>query len=222
MSNGSNMDFDIIAEKNSPKLGINFQESFSSSNKSNNDFETTKSGNNAITNSKIPTTKDLLQNHDIEINTLFNSEISETKHKISSNSLNQKFSNNKLNILTTDPNIHSDNNLQSPKKKKYTMLKMVQKSKYKKFFETPLAYTKKIDEESVTGRERRDAFGNLINRRNKKKVKVSFADELEEVKPLVSVIDIESYKKFNYIFGMPNEDFINKNVRANCQCCLIF
>ncbi len=41
MSDGSNMDFDIIAEKNSPKLGINFQESFSSSNKSNNDFETT-------------------------------------------------------------------------------------------------------------------------------------------------------------------------------------
>ena len=78
------------------------------------------------------------------------------------------------------------------------------------------------EEEIVTGRERRDVYGNLICKKNRRKVRVTFADEIDEDKPLASVIDIESYKNYNYIFGMPKEDTINKNISTNCQCCILF
>ena len=62
----------------------------------------------------------------------------------------------------------------------------------------------------------------MICKKNRRKVRVTFADEIEEEKPLASVIDIESYKKYNYIFGMPKVDTINKNITTNCQCCNVF
>ena len=213
MSEGSNLVIDFIPEKTSPNLDNNFQESFSSSNQSNNDFETTKSVNNQMTNP----TKLISHNNNTQIKALFNSENLETKNISPSYSLKQKFD-----FQKTDPNYNSETNLISPKKKKMSMFKMVQKSKYKKFFETPLTYTKKEDEENETGRERRDAFGNMINKKNKRKIKVSFADELKEEKPLVSVINIESFKKYNIILGMPSENTLNKNMSANCQCCSIY
>ena len=213
MSEGSNLVIDFIPEKTSPNLDNNFQESFSSSNQSNNDFETTKSVNNQMTNP----TKLISHNNNTQIKALFNSENLETKNISPSYSLKQKFD-----VQKTDPNYNSETNLVSPKKKKMSMFKMVQKSKYKKFFETPLTYTKKEDEENETGRERRDAFGNMINKKNKRKIKVSFADELKEEKPLVSVINIESFKKYNIILGMPSENTLNKNMSANCQCCSIY
>ena len=213
MSEGSNLVIDFIPEKTSPNLDNNFQESFSSSNQSNNDFETTKSVNNQMTNP----TKLIPHNNNNQIKALFNSENLETKNISPSYSLKQKFD-----FQKTDPNYNSETNLISPKKKKMSMFKMVQKSKYKKFFETPLTYTKKEDEENETGRERRDAFGNMINKKNKRKIKVSFADELKEEKPLVSVINIESFKKYNIILGMPSENTLNKNMSANCQCCSIY
>ena len=213
MSEGSNLVIDFIPEKTSPNLDNNFQESFSSSNQSNNDFETTKSVNNQMTNP----TKLIPHNNNNQIKALFNSENLETKINSPSYSLKQKFD-----FQKTDPNYNSETNLISPKKKKMSMFKMVQKSKYKKFFETPLTYTKKEDEENETGRERRDAFGNMINKKNKRKIKVSFADELKEEKPLVSVINIESFKKYNIILGMPSENTLNKNMSANCQCCSIY
>ena len=213
MSEGSNLVIDFIPEKTSPNLDNNFQESFSSSNQSNNDFETTKSVNNQMINP----TKLIPHNNNNQIKALFNSENLETKNISPSYSLKQKFD-----FQKTDPNYNSETNLISPKKKKMSMFKMVQKSKYKKFFETPLTYTKKEDEENETGRERRDAFGNMINKKNKRKIKVSFADELKEEKPLVSVINIESFKKYNIILGMPSENTLNKNMSANCQCCSIY
>ena len=213
MSEGSNLVIDFIPEKTSPNLDNNFQESFSSSNQSNNDFETTKSVNNQMTNP----TKLISHNNNTQIKALFNSENLETKINSPSYSLKRKFD-----FQKTDPNYNSETNLISPKKKKMSMFKMVQKSKYKKFFETPLTYTKKEDEENETGRERRDAFGNMINKKNKRKIKVSFADELKEEKPLVSVINIESFKKYNIILGMPSENTLNKNMSANCQCCSIY
>ena len=142
---------------------------------------------------------------------------------MSSNSLNQKFSDQRLEPITTESNTAiTKKKSKSPKKSRFAMLKMVQKSKYKNIFETPTKETKKIEEENETGRERRDVYGNLINKKNRRKVRVTFMDELDEEKPLVSVVKVESYKKYNYIFGMPNENVINKNLHANCQCCITF
>ena len=149
--------------------------------------------------------------------------IIQIQSKFFSNSLNQKFLSKRLEELPTDHINNTEIKSKSPKKVRFSMLKMVKKSKYKNMFDTPIDLTKKIEEEeNVTGRERRDVYGNLINKKNRRKVRVTFSDEIDEEKPLVSVINIESFKKYNYIFGMPNEDIVNKNLKTNCQCCTAF
>ena len=80
------------------------------------------------------------------------------------------------------------NTLSPSKKKKINSFKMIEKSKYK----TSIDNTKKNENEfeTITGKERTDAFGNVIKRKNKKKIKVSFADEINKKQPLVDFIDI--------------------------------
>jgi len=222
MSEGSNIDLDIdnIGRKNSRNFKIKLQESFSSSNKSNNDYEMTKSGSNPMATSKISSLKDVSQN--TPPNLLYKSDFSDIKNRISSNSLVQRFPDKRLEPVQLDSNTMTEIKAKSPKKARFSMVKMVEKSKYNKYFNSPVKHAKKIEEESNTSRERRDVYGNLICKKNRRKVRVTFADEIEEEKPLASVIDIESYKKYNYIFGMPKEDTINKNITTNCQCCNVF
>ena len=98
---------------------------------------------------------------------------------------------------------------------------MVEKERYKKYLESPTKNAK-IEEEIETGRERRDYYGTEIKRKNKRKIKITFVDEINENKPLAEVINIESYKKYNYIFGMPSEANFNHNLKTNCQCCITF
>ncbi len=219
MSDNSNMDLDNNSEKDSPNLIIKLQESFSSSNKSNNEHEIVKSLAKTKSNTKENIfTKDTYQDHDND-KTLFTSDNSDPKNKISSSSLNYK-SKNKFNLSSDSNSIVLPNPL-SPKKKKYSVFKMVEKTKYKKFYESPIRQIKK-EEEIETGRERRDYYGNEIKKKNKRRVKVSFLDEIQENKPLAEIINIESFKKYNYIFGMPSEANFNKNIKTNCQCCMVF
>ena len=78
--------------------------------------------------------------------------------------------------------------------------------------------------DEISKNERKDAFGTPINKRNKRKIKVTFRDMTNNesgTKPLAEVIPIASYKKYNYIEGVPREgDLINNT--ASCQCCLIY
>ena len=224
MSGSSNEDLDIIKEKNSPNLILNLQDSFSDSNKLSNDLDLIKLSNNPPLNLKEHSSAKLLyyQDNDNTNKTLFTSDNSDPKNKISSNTLNQKYSKNNVNPLFTEPDSIISSNLYSPRKKKFAVLKMVEKSKYKKYFDSPTKFREPKEEENQTGRERRDAYGNLINKKNKRKIKVSFIDEIEEEKPFASVINIESFKKYNYIFGYPSEENFNKNVRTNCQCCIVY
>ena len=219
MSDNSNMDLDNNSEKDSPNLIIKLQESFSSSNKSNNEHEIVKSLAKTKSNTKENIfTKDTYQDHDND-KTLFTSDNSDPKNKISSSSLNYKLK-KKFNLSSDSNSIVLPNPL-SPKKKKYSVFKMVEKTKYKKFYESPIRQIKK-EEEIETGRERRDYYGNEIKKKNKRRVKVSFLDEIQENKPLAEIINIESFKKYNYIFGMPSEANFNKNIKTNCQCCMVF
>ena len=225
MSGSSNEDLDIIKEKNSPNLILNLQDSFSDSNKLSNDLDLIKLSNNPPLNLKEHSSAKLLyyQDNDNTNKTLFTSDNSDPKNKISSNTLNQKYSKNNVNPLFTEPDSIISSNLYSPRKKKFAVLKMVEKSKYKKYFDSPTKYSQsKKEEENQTRRERRDVYGNLINKKNKRKIKVSFIDEIEEEKSFASVINIESFKKYNYIFGYPSEENFNKNVRTNCQCCIVY
>lgn len=71
--------------------------------------------------------------------------------------------------------------------------------------------------------ERKDVYGVPINKRNKKRIKVTFSDTVNSVNSknqLVEVIPIASYKKYNYIEGMPREEDLVTN-KSTCQCCLI-
>ena len=110
------------------------------------------------------------------------------------------------------------------KKKKSSSFKMIEKSKYKKNNDLHVGhYAKKEEQEAIPERERKDAFGNEIKKKNKRKIKVSFIDEINKDQPLVTIIDIECFKKYNFIIGMPKEEHIKKNyVNTNCQCCYIF
>ena len=120
---------------------------------------------------------------------------------------------------STNP-MRGTSTLSPVKRRKMPSLKMIQKSKYKKSFDSPEANK---NEEIVTGRERRDAFGNIITKKNKRKIKVSFVDEINKEQPLANIIDIENFKKFNLIIGMPKEEHIKKDsFSSECQCCNIF
>ena len=77
--------------------------------------------------------------------------------------------------------------------------------------------------ENIMKAERKDAFGIPINKRNKKKIKITFSDTINKSnspKQLVEVIPIASFKKFNYIEGFPNEEDSISN-KSTCKCCLI-
>ena len=115
-------------------------------------------------------------------------------------------------------------NYNSPKKR-YSVFKLIEKDKrYKKdinslFFDQK-KNNSKIETEKEKVKERTDIYGNIINKKNKRKVKVSFIDEVTE-QPLVKVIEIKSYKNYNYIEGLPKEEKSGK-VKTTCVCCSIF
>ena len=124
-------------------------------------------------------------------------------------------------ILTTEPGLIKVKNYHSPNKK-YSVFKLIEKEKKnKREFKSKLMDLKKEKKEESPKQERRDIYGNIINKKNKKKIKVSFIDKVTH-QPLANIIDIESFRNYNYTTGIPKEDKIINNIPANCQCCFIF
>ena len=160
--NNSNEEINEINIKDNPNLIINLQESLSSFNKSNNEEEIIKS-TNIINNIILPNPQKSASNKLIPRN-------------YDDNDLNTRslklYSKTKINSMSTDPDSNVGFHSPSPKKsKKFSFFKMVEKSKNtKKFSNFQNNYQKKIEEEE-TGRERRDAFGNIITKKNRKKIK---------------------------------------------------
>ena len=114
-------------------------------------------------------------------------------------------------------------------RKKNVLLDIMQKSKKSNapkrsviFLENELKL-KKENEKNV----RKDGYGVPINRRNRKKIKVTFTDTLNSVNSkneknqLAEIIPIASYKKYNYIEGLTRDEDIATN-KSTCQCCLIY
>lgn len=66
-----------------------------------------------------------------------------------------------------------------------------------------------------------DRNGTEILRKNKRKVHITYVDHIDDL-PLVNVIEIESFKKYNYIKGLPKEDLYLHQVNSNCTCCAAF
>ena len=149
---------------------------------------------------------------------LFDSEDSDFKKNLFTSDNAQKSELKKSSeVLSTEPTSFIVKNPNSPRKK-YSVIKMVEKNKKKK---NKKLFTNKIVETIVENdkKERLDFYGNVIKKKNKKKVKVSFIDVVTS-QPLVNIIDIESFKNYNYIEGMPSEEKTGKS--AECVCCIIF
>ena len=144
--------------------------------------------------------------------------LSQSKKNLFSSEIVQKIDKNKCSEMkSTEINSIRVRNYNSPRKR-YSIIKLVEKEKKNKkgFLSTQKKEEKEI---SPIKKERRDIFGNLINKKNKKNVKVSFLD-FTTSQPLVNVVEIESFKKYNYVIGLPKEKKIEKHDK--CQCCIIF
>ena len=222
MTENFKMELDVIKDNtNSQNFQITTQNSLSSSNKSNKiDNDITKSMNSFLRKQKLPP---LSRNfYSSESEELY----SKTKISASSSEIRAKNFPKKMSEQNSFQNqiLVVNNSLSPTKKKKVSSFKMVEKSKYKKIFDANDFNARRVEQETITGKERKDAFGNEIKKRNKKKFKVSFIDEIYEDQPLAKIIDIESFKKYNFIVGMPKEEHIEgTHINAsNCQCCLIF
>lgn len=156
---------------------------------------------------------------------IFNSEdiVIQKKNLFSSaSSAIQKIDKRKSNdVIPTEPGLIKVKNYNSPSKK-YSVFKLIEKDKKNKreFKSQLMDFKKEKEEETPRKKERYDIYGNAINKKNKKKIKVSFIDNVTH-QPLVDVIDIESFRNYNYTIGIPKEEKIN-NISANCQCCFIF
>lgn len=73
--------------------------------------------------------------------------------------------------------------------------------------------------------ERVDIYGNKITRKNRRKVKISFADTIENgtKDQLAQVINIESYKKYNYDMSFSIKDIYPSHASDTVCCsCNIF
>ena len=69
---------------------------------------------------------------------------------------------------------------------------------------------------------RRDAQGVEINKRNKKTVKVTFINDINEKVPFADIINVESYKKYNQdILLKPFQHVNNIRVTECCSCLII-
>jgi len=71
---------------------------------------------------------------------------------------------------------------------------------------------------------RKDYFGTAINHQNKKKVKVTFKDKVNNnSKDLIEITEFESVKKYNYVpnAGKRKDTYIRES-EVCCSGCVIF
>ena len=71
---------------------------------------------------------------------------------------------------------------------------------------------------------RKDYFGTAINHQNKKKVKVTFKDKVNNnSKDLIEITEFESVKKYNYVpnAGKRKDTYI-RETEVCCSGCVIF
>jgi len=102
-----------------------------------------------------------------------------------------------------------------------TILKNSEKTKIKKK-ESITDACKKTELESESKKKARfDNFGNLIDKKNKKKVHIAFVDELISEKSITEEIRITSFKHLNIIQGLPKDDVYNPANNFH-KCCFIY
>ena len=152
------------------------------------------------------------------------------------NSNNENISNgidNKQIILPKRENINNIKTKSKNHKEKIMLLLSQENEKSKIIKKESFTPVINIETHKNEKTERIDRYGTVINKKNKRKIKVTFIDQINNnnnnnnnnnKNKLVSVIKIESFKKYNIILGMPKEDYYlgnNKNISI-CKCCVIY
>ena len=121
--------------------------------------------------------------------------------------------------ISTEPTSIRVKNYNSPRKR-FSVFKLIEKDRKSKKDLSRFTIKKEEEKEQTPlKKERSDIFGNVICKKNKRKVKVSFVD-IVTTQPLVDVTEIECFKNYNYIYGNHKEEKIEK--LSNCQCCIIY
>ena len=153
--------------------------------------------------------------------TLLNSK----EEKINSNNENilvEINDNNKLNLDQLKGYNNNNNNITPVKSKikshkdKIMLLLSQEKSKIAKKESNFIIKKENINKGK---KERTDRNGIPINKKNKRKVKITFIDQLDKKNKLVTEVKIESFKKYNVILGMPKDDYYDGTDKQNSKCC---
>jgi hypothetical protein len=178
-----------------------------------------KNKDQTLTNSRESTHNTTNKNPIINQLSLNNNQTNDTSIKMNPSIINiRKIK--KLSKFKINKNIKSEKRLLSKnnKNKFLTLLKNCEKTKIKK--KESINNNKKEDITIEPKKPRYDNYGNVINKKNKKMVHIAFADELSE-KSITEEIQIESFKKFNYVKGLPKEDLFGPSNAFN-KCCNIY
>ena len=206
-----------VNAKSEVKYSIKLKQSLDSSNNSQNEDDFFFSSNYLLTHSNFisKTTPNQLNKKEI-----FDSMDIDVKKKLFSTEVAPKSDTKRsYEATSTEPTSIRVKNYKSPNKK-YSVFKLIEKGKKnKKEIKNIQKQQNDENENSPNKKERTDIYGNVISKKNRKKVKVSFIDKVT-TQSLVNVIDIESFKNYNFIYGMPKEEKIDKS--TNCKCCFIF
>ena len=208
-----------VNTKNDVKFSIKLKGSLDSSDSSQNDDEIFFSSNFLMNSNNNFLSKTAQSQRNKK--SLFDSEDLYIKKKLFSSEVQKSDNKKSSDAKSTEPVSIKVKNFNSPKKK-YSIFKLIEKEKKSKKDLSKYTIKKEKEKEIKTSpqkKERLDIFGNVISKKNKKNVRVSFIDKVTS-QPLVNIVEIESFKNYNYIFGMPKEQKIDKS--TNCQCCLIF
>jgi hypothetical protein len=206
-----------INRKSALNLSIKLKQSSDSSNSSRNEDELFFSTNCLLMKTNL--ISKTAQPHPNKRQKIYDSMDLDIKKKLFSSEIAQKSDNKRsTEAISTEPTSLRVKNYKSPKKR-FSIIKLIEKGKKKKK-ENNLFLIKKKEKESINDKkERTDIYGNVICKKNKKNVKVSFVDKVTS-QSLVNIVNIESFKNYNYIYGIPKEEQLEKT--SNCQCCIIY
>ena len=175
--------------------------------------------------------------HQSSNNPLFKSDSAHKSTLFTSNSNNEIISNEIENkninfSKKEDNNNNNNNNKQKIKSHKERIMSILNQEKSKIVRKESILPIKNVETPKEEKKERTDRNGTVINKKNKRKIKVTFIDQINKINKsnkndkndknnkLVTVIKIESFKQYNVIVGMPKEDYYNN--KSECKCCLIY
>jgi hypothetical protein len=121
--------------------------------------------------------------------------------------------------LNSDVNLLVSSSQLEQFQKNKPKVKLIEKATYNRKKEYNFEVRSRKNENK---KERKDANGEIINHKNKRKIKVTFRDKINPEIGLVDIINIESIKEYNYI---PSEngyiDIYNLKKKNKC-CCSIY